>query len=170
MKIKQIFQKDIDRNVDPVISVELKDELKYLDEVAEYVFTESSINSMTGLLRNLSGNMENTGVWINGYFGSGKSHFIKYLFHLLGNHNDIKDLAWENFEDYTRNQTKDIPDVTPADVAELKRKFSGRNVDSIIFNIDAVADHRKGEDIITRVLFNQFNHFRNSADAGEQCL
>jgi hypothetical protein len=160
MKIKQIFEKPIDRNVDPVISVELKDEDKYLDEVAEYVFTESSINSMTGLLRNVSGNMENTGVWINGYFGSGKSHFIKYLFHLLGNHKEIKDLAWDNFEDWTRKQTKDIPDVTPADVADLKRKFTGRNVESIIFNIDAVADHRKGESIITRVLFNQFNHFR----------
>ncbi len=143
MTIEKLFEKEIDRPIDPVISVENQNNEAFLIEVAEYVFTENSLGSMSRLLSSLEISKENTGVWINGYFGSGKSHFIKYLFHLFSKDNTLKHLAWDNMQDWTKKQTTALPDVTPALVADLQRKFSNRATDIIIFNIDAVADNRK---------------------------
>ncbi|MDD2599100.1 MAG: BREX system P-loop protein BrxC [Kiritimatiellae bacterium] len=84
--IKNLFDnsKQIDRHIEKVISYasDSSDSLK--QEVTEYVITESIeehfSNLLTQLGEGLGGNgAPEIGVWVSGFYGSGKSSFTKYL-------------------------------------------------------------------------------------------
>lgn len=84
MKIKELFQKDIDRQINPAVVVSKQDAETVKIEIDEYVFTQTIIENLYKYLNNLI-NIEHdkTGIWINGFYGFGKSHFIKYIFYCL---------------------------------------------------------------------------------------
>ena len=50
-------------------------------EIDEYVFTDEIINGLFRILDAIKNNKpyDHVGIWIDGYYGSGKSHFLKYL-------------------------------------------------------------------------------------------
>ena len=72
---------------------------------------------------------ENIGVWITGFFGSGKSHFLKILGYLLSNEEVAGKHAIEYFDDK-------IQDATIKADMELSAK---QNNLVVLFNIDAKA-------------------------------
>ena len=88
MNIKDIFAKDLYRPINGVVKADQQDESVVWQELDEYVVTREldkhfrvffdSYGKALGKSKdpNLSGRM---GVWISGFFGSGKSHFIKIL-------------------------------------------------------------------------------------------
>ena len=92
MKLQNIFAKDINRPINGVIKADQSDQA--YNELEEYVITKEVDRHLrkfvdaylSGLGRgndpSVSGQM---GVWVSGFFGSGKSHFIKILSYLLGN-------------------------------------------------------------------------------------
>ncbi len=86
MFIKDIFEKDIERNIQSVIKVSSLDK-KYFDEINEYVVTEEvfkCINLFTSMYKYVFINQDDRiGFWISGFFGSGKSHFLKILYYIL---------------------------------------------------------------------------------------
>ena len=84
MKFRDLYLKELDRTVNPAVSASDLDEATINVEIGEYVFTPEIINHLYKILSNIRKNEgSHTGIWINGYYGSGKSHFLKYVNYCL---------------------------------------------------------------------------------------
>ena len=86
MQIKQLFDpsKGIDRAIEKVISYGADAEKRLKIEISEYVATDSIEEHFGDLLTKMQLAMEQggeneIGVWVSGFYGSGKSSFTKYL-------------------------------------------------------------------------------------------
>src|SRR6266568_836580 len=81
--IHDLFAHDISRRIEEVIKVDQTDEQIIRDELAEYVVTDSIRDRVTEILEcyweTPKKPHEGIGVWVSGFFGSGKSSFAKYL-------------------------------------------------------------------------------------------
>lgn len=91
MLIEKMFEKDINRPINGVIQVEQDKEEVIKQEVSEYVITTELKKHFNKFFESYSDSFtiptDNTGVWITGFFESGKSHFLKMLSYLLENKN-----------------------------------------------------------------------------------
>jgi hypothetical protein len=86
MTIRSLFDptKDIYRNIEKVITYGASQEGRLKAEISEYVVTESIEEQFRKLLDRMqqameSGGENEIGVWVSGFYGSGKSSFTKYL-------------------------------------------------------------------------------------------
>ena len=86
MEIKQLFDpnKDIYRTIEKVITYGSSQEARLKAEISEYVVTESIEEQFEKLLTKMhaamdAGGENEVGVWVSGFYGSGKSSFTKYL-------------------------------------------------------------------------------------------
>jgi len=86
MTIRSLFDpsKDIDRTIEKVITYDASTESRLKAEISEYVVTESIEEQFRKLLDRMqlameSGGENEIGVWVSGFYGSGKSSFTKYL-------------------------------------------------------------------------------------------
>jgi len=128
MKLTSIFKKDINRPIEGVIKAD--DEASLLTEVDEYVLTKEVSKRLESFL-DAYNNYENAnGVWISGFFGSGKSHLLKILALLLDGHKVEGQSTLDLF----------LPKIDDEILrADLKRATSIPSK-SILFNIDQKAD------------------------------
>ena len=89
MIIKDMFAKPIDRDIKGVIKVGQDDNANIQQELEEYVVTRELQKHFRDFFasykRGINGETEKMGVWISGFFGSGKSHFLKIISYLLEN-------------------------------------------------------------------------------------
>lgn len=89
MMIKDLFVKPIDRDIKGVIKVGQDDSSNVRQELEEYVVTRELqkhfAEFFSSYKRGILGTTDKMGVWISGFFGSGKSHFLKILSYLLDN-------------------------------------------------------------------------------------
>ncbi|MGK7895221.1 MAG: BREX system P-loop protein BrxC [Xenococcus sp. (in: cyanobacteria)] len=83
MSLKNIFTKPIDRPIDGVIKADDRKSLGI--EIEEYVLTEEIEKRLEIFLDAYNSYKGANGVWISGFFGSGKSHLLKMLALLLEN-------------------------------------------------------------------------------------
>jgi energy-coupling factor transporter ATP-binding protein EcfA2 len=81
--LKDIFLKDINRHIDGVIKADDTESLGV--ELEEYVVTREVGKRLQTFLEAYNGGRSGNGVWISGFFGSGKSHLLKMLALLLEN-------------------------------------------------------------------------------------
>lgn len=81
MQLRELYSKPIDRTVNPAVSATKFDDETRRIEIQEYVFTDEILNGLYRILDAVKNNKsyEHVGIWIDGYYGSGKSHFLKYL-------------------------------------------------------------------------------------------
>ena len=86
MSISSLFDpsKDIYRTIEKVITYGAAQEDRLKSEIAEYVVTESIEEQFRRLLDRMqlameTGGENEVGVWVSGFYGSGKSSFTKYL-------------------------------------------------------------------------------------------
>lgn len=81
MKLIDLYEKDINRPVNPAVSATKFDSETENIEIEEYVFTDEIINGLYRIFDAIMNNKpyNHIGIWIDGYYGSGKSHFLKYL-------------------------------------------------------------------------------------------
>ncbi len=84
--IKELFDpgKDIYRAIEKVITYAASQERRLKTEISEYIVTDSIEAQFEKLLRKMQDAMEiggenEVGVWVSGFYGSGKSSFTKYL-------------------------------------------------------------------------------------------
>ncbi len=127
--LKSIFKKPVDRPIEGVIKAD--DEASLRIEIEEYVLTnevEQRLESFLDAYNNYAGA---NGVWISGFFGSGKSHLLKMLAMLLENREIDSVIAIDLF----------LPKCSENDIlsADLKRAVAIPSK-SILFNIDQKAD------------------------------
>ena len=84
-KIKDIIQLDLSEDIKDVIDLQDQsdEELKY--EIDNYIITSKISKYLSDFINLYQGNTKETGVWISGFYGSGKSYFGKMLGYLLEN-------------------------------------------------------------------------------------
>jgi len=129
MTLKDIFNKPVDRPIEGVIKAD--DEASLRLEIEEYVLTnevEKRLESFLDAYNNYEGA---NGVWVSGFFGSGKSHLLKMLALLLENRQIDGASALDLF----------LPKCGDNEIlrGDLKRAVAIPSK-SILFNIDQKAD------------------------------
>jgi hypothetical protein len=172
MKIKDLFTKPIDRPINGVIKADQRDAESLWQELDEYVVTKQLTEYFRRFFDAFLAAADNPkdpvlsarmGVWVSGFFGSGKSHFIKILSYLLENIEAV------NPKDGTHKRAAAFFDQSkikdPMLQADIQRAVQGRS-DVILFNIDAKADSKSDRDVILQVFLRVFNEKRGySGDA-----
>ncbi|MCX7883566.1 MAG: BREX system P-loop protein BrxC [Caloramator sp.] len=157
MFLKDMFLKDISREITGVIKVGQLDEKDVKSELEEYVVTSEILEKLYKFYNNYSksinGSTEKMGVWISGFFGSGKSHLLKILSYLLNNEKISGKHAVEYFEDKIKD---------PLLYAEMKR-IADIDAETILFNIDSKnpINNKDKKDAILRIFMKVFNEHRN---------
>ncbi len=86
MLIKDLFRDPIERYINPVIKVQEDDINVAKQELQEYVITDQLREHFKECLDKYLNDKNKVGYWISGWFGSGKSHFLKIFGYLLENH------------------------------------------------------------------------------------
>lgn len=166
MQIKNIFQKDITRSINGVIKVNDDSELSVWQELDEYVVTkelQKHFLKFFGSYLEAVDNRQNSdirnriGVWVSGFFGSGKSHFIKIISHLLQNHPVSNPETGETKYPVDFFDSK-IPDSMFYE--DIKRAVK-TPVDVRLFNIDSKAEDSSGRDAILRVFMRVLNELQD---------
>jgi hypothetical protein len=169
MKLNEIYARDINRDINPAVVVSAKDSKTIDAEIKEYVFTPEIIEKLFIIIDTVvNKKYGKCGIWINGYYGSGKSHFIKFVHYLMSR--DTSADAFEVFEkgvnenyDTTKPNTNDK--ITISNLRLLKKKIFDAQCDNIMFNVEDETDDGSQERL-TRIFLNMFNKFRgyNSND------
>jgi len=166
MKLYDLYKRRVDRRIDPVATVSELDEGYVQKEIEEYFFTDTLYDHLHTFLGKLTqGTKGRTGVWINGYYGSGKSHFLKYIYYCLSE--DFGEQALGHFRESLSADYEDNPidqltgdGVTEGDVQDIQGDLEDLTVAPIMFNIKTVADDDVDERSVTRVFYNRLNAFR----------
>ena len=127
--LREIFLKPVDRPIDGVIKAD--DEASLRVELDEYVITGEIAQRLGQFLDAYNNYDTANGVWISGFFGSGKSHLLKMLALLLEN----REVDGIKAFDILEAKLKDDPMLAGA-----LRKAVSIPSKSILFNIDQKAD------------------------------
>ena len=89
MPIFDIFKNRINREINGVIKVGAREEAVVQTEIEEYVVTKEINRNMQKMFSNyaesFNSQTQDIGVWISGFFGSGKSHMLKMIGTILEN-------------------------------------------------------------------------------------
>jgi len=83
MSLREIFEKPVDRNIEGVIKAD--DDASLRLELDEYVITNEVEKRLDTFLDAYNNYQGANGVWVSGFFGSGKSHLLKMLALVLEN-------------------------------------------------------------------------------------
>lgn len=162
LTIQQLFKRPITRHINGVVKAEQIDHDSIWQELDEFVITREINDRLRQFIDayvSVMDSPENSnktssmGVWISGFFGSGKSHLLKVLAHLLRNelhtHENEERRAISFFE-------SKIDD--PMLMGDIKRVVMP-STDVILFNIDSKADKNNPE-VILKVFLKVFNELQ----------
>lgn len=168
MKFQNLYEKGLDRKVNPAVSASDLTDDTVLTEIVEYVFTEEIIINLYNILTNIKHNQgSHVGIWINGYYGSGKSHFLKYASYCLSQNKERCEMAFirliEATEDimlHTNGMSKlEQEGVSVSELKSLRNWYvSQADVEMVMFNIGDVHDvNADQQTAFTTIFWNQFN-------------
>mgnify|MGYP001623039096 FL=1 len=158
MKIKEMFAKKIDREIQGVIIVGQGEEANVSQELEEYVVTRELQKHFADFYaaykKGIVGTTPKMGVWISGFFGSGKSHFLKILSYLLEN----RQVGERKALDYFVEDKKIIDPIVLADM----KLAADTPTDVILFNIDSKSETngKQNKDAIVNVFLKVFNQMQ----------
>lgn len=153
MRLNKIFAKDVQRPIEGVIKA---DDVAHLGtEVEEYVLTNEAAKGLELLLEAYTNYTNANGVWISGFFGSGKSHLLKMLAHLLG---DVEGQDFDRAKVSENFRTKSSGAFLPA----LLTKAERIPAKSLLFNIDQKATliSKDQNDALLKVFVKVFDESR----------
>src|SRR5215211_1298571 len=89
MLIKNALKRDLSKKIEEIIQVDQADDQSVYDEITDYIATDRIRDYYQILLKAIAEGQsdpdESVGVWISGFFGSGKSSFAKNLGYVLAN-------------------------------------------------------------------------------------
>ena len=153
MMIRDMFADDINRKINGVIKVDQAADDVIEQELNEYVITRELKKHFITFFNYYGDAFDqptaDMGVWISGFFGSGKSHFLKMLSYLLSN----KEVDGKHAFDYFADKFDD-----PMMYATVQ-KCVRIPTESILFNIDIEGPINKDKTAVLRVFAKVFyNH------------
>ena len=151
MIIGELFEKPINTDIKSVIKADEITENIIYNELDEYVVTNKILSHFNTFFKNYSKSInqstEKIGVWISGFFGSGKSHFLKILSYILNTSLKINGKsAAEVLIDSGKIREKSIID-------NIKKSTSINN-DVILINISSKSNK---DSSILDVFYKEFN-------------
>ncbi|NEM91467.1 BREX system P-loop protein BrxC [Galbitalea soli] len=153
MQLQEIFAKDVQRPIEGVVKAD--DSQNLGTEVEEYVLTNEAAKGLEQLLEAYTNYTNANGVWISGFFGSGKSHLLKMLAHLLG---DVEG------QDFPRGEVSETfrAKAEGAFLPALITKADRIPAKSLLFNIDQKAPliSKDQADALLRVFVQVFDESR----------
>ncbi|MGL4976710.1 MAG: BREX system P-loop protein BrxC [Cetobacterium sp.] len=151
--IKDTLKNDISRKINGVVKADKGQEKTVVTELSEYVVTEEVRKHLSRLfdryVDSLQNETEDMGVWISGFFGSGKSHFLKMIGHIIEN----KEHGGKRATEYFKNKLND------STLQSNLERASEKSTDVILFNIDNVSDQDtfQNKDAIVVAFLKKFN-------------
>ena len=162
MNIKELFYKPLDRAINGVVKADQDDNATVYQELDEYVVTNELEKHFRDFFQSYGTDLSDpsiasrVGVWISGFFGSGKSHFLKTLSYILANKvacdADGKERSAAEFFDETKIRDAFIR----ADIG----KAVSHHADVILFNIDSKASSNDDGNPILNVFLRVFNEYQ----------
>lgn len=154
MQIKDMFKKSITRDIQGVVIAGQGEKTNIATELEEYVVTPELqrhfADFFSAYAKGINGETTKMGVWISGFFGSGKSHFLKMLSYLLEN----KDVQGVKTIERFREKFSD----DPATFMLIDRATKGKT-DTILFNIDIEGSINKDKTAVLRVFAKMFYNY-----------
>ena len=156
MRIQEMFKKPITRDIQGVVIAGQGEKTNIATELEEYVVTPELqrhfADFFSAYAKGINGNTTKMGVWISGFFGSGKSHLLKILSYILDN----EEIGGKRAIDYFIDDKKISDPMVLADMQLAANTPSG----VIIFNIDAKSesDGKSNKDAIVNVFLKVFNN------------
>ena len=161
MLINELFKKDINREIEGVITIGHEVDENIHQELEEYVVTKELHRYFKEFFKaynkSIGNYTSNMGVWISGFFGSGKSHFLKILSYLLKNEEVEGKKAVEYFKDKIKNP----------EIFEDIKKAGNIKTDVMLFNIESKsdADSKSNKDSIVKVFNKVFDEMQGFSGA-----
>jgi len=152
MKLQAIYAKPIGRDIKGVIKVGQLEQAEKFQELDEYVVTKELNRHFASFfdayIKGINQPTDDMGVWISGFFGSGKSHFLKILSYILDN----PEVAGREAVSFFDGKIQD-----PLLLANLIRAGQAP-ADVVLFNIDSKSDYGTGsqKDAILKVFIKVF--------------
>lgn len=163
-KVYEVFEHDIKRKFDDVMTVEDSDSIKAID-IDEYVLTQNvedilgnfvayffdddkefpELNMKTQLLQDTYRDKIGPGVWIRGFFGAGKSHLLKVIYTIFSKEN----IAYldENKVEKELNVVKSISNkIRRPEIAELVGNINPSDYMTFIFSANHIA--KSGDTVV----------------------
>lgn len=149
--IKELFANDISRRIEEVIKVDQGDEQIIRDEISEYHATASIRSRYVEILERYRETPnkphEGVGVWVSGFFGSGKSSFAKMLGVALENRRLAGQGAAELFGRRTGDQKIQVL------LANISQHIP---TNAVIFDVSTDRGIRSGSQGITEIMYKLF--------------
>ena len=154
MIIREMFKDDINRQINGVVKVDEDTERVLAQELDEYVITKELKKHFISFFNYYNDVFDvptsDIGGWISGFFGSGKSHFLKMLSYLLENKEVQGVRTVERFRDKFEDD---------AATFMLIDKATQAPTETILFNIDIEGPINKDDTAVIRVFAKMFyNH------------
>ena len=162
MKLKELYSKPIGRAVNPAVSATKFDPETEKIEIEEYVFTDEIINGLYRILDAIKNNKpyDHVGIWIDGYYGSGKSHFLKYLDYCITPRTQEKALE-RLLESVKAIDPLDEKHNISFDYEQLKsiaNWLKRATIDTCIFNLETSYDNSTDKKkAFLHIFWNEFN-------------
>ncbi len=150
--IKQLLAREVDRNIEEVIKVDQDDAAIIKDELGEYVITNSILDHYIRILERYdqtpANPHEGIGIWVSGFFGSGKSSFAKNLGLALGNRDILGTPAASIFAS-RRSDSKKLQVL-------LKQINERIPTDAVIFDVSTDRGIRSANQSMTEIMHRCF--------------
>lgn len=156
MQIRDLFVKPIDRNIQGVIKVGQDADANVKQELDEYVVTRELKGHFDDFFaayeKSINHDTDEIGVWISGFFGSGKSHFLKILSYLL----EDRKVDGKSAIDYFKEKINDQMTINRIELA------AQQPTDVVLFNIDSKAKTgaKSDDNAIINVFLQVFNEMQ----------
>lgn len=159
MKINEMFLKDIYRNIEGVITATQDSDKQVYQELDEYVVTKELQGHIDAFFeaykKGVLGDTNKMGVWIQGFFGSGKSHFLKILSYILENKEINGKTAFDFFAQGDENTRKIKNDLT---INNMKLA-ADTPTNVILFNVESKhASGSEKENSLVNIFLKVFNN------------
>ncbi|MPL95118.1 hypothetical protein SDC9_41282 [bioreactor metagenome] len=146
-RMGSLFAKPVERHIEEVIKVNQDDEKALAIEMDEYVATDSIRESYIEVFKEIaegpSAPREGIGIWISGFFGSGKSSFAKMLGYTVANRTIGASCAADLFK-----KTANDPRISDL-LDSINRRIP---FESVIFDV-SMDSGRSGTERLTEILY-----------------
>jgi hypothetical protein len=153
--IRELFEKRIDRHIEEVIKVDQADEETVLHELQEYVLTDSIGEHFTTVYKAIadapSEPHEGIGIWVSGFFGSGKSSFAKIIGYTVAGRLVCGQSASEIVKDKARHE---LPRSQAETLAAYLDVITAKiPTQAIIFDVSMDRGVRTANERITEIMY-----------------